>query len=709
MAAEEKKTASNQGVPIQVKVNLQASPTGENPPKISAYAFTGNGRFLSKAAVDEKGNATLTVPASKNRQEVRIVAGPETTGTSPSLSQLTRRGATTSYIQTAADAKISPVAFEVPSDVWRCWFRFCFVKGQLLKRLYSSGIAVDYPVCGAEVQIWEVEPILLLIPKLTDIHLRQISEYMLNPQPPNPPDPGPESLARFGKLEIAQPLQTGQEFTAASPEFDALHSAAMTGNLAHLRQTLVAIDTSAVRFLICWLFPYLITKCQVGTVTTDRCGNFEGYVVLGCNEAANLYFTATARFLWFDITIYDPQPVRCYTHWNYQCGTEVTLYTTSPLAPLCSPCQPIDAPENYVLIRALGNVQLNGIYGTSTTLAASTTAANIGQAANLYGAGVNSPFGGLVLPRFEFDSTLRDLNLARYYRVRYRPGTTGSFTELSGDIARKYNHWVAGTLLTSPYSLGPHVINGVSSLFEIPTALPMPPIDGDWVFPNPPVDHANAQFPTTDLLPTTVRPTHGKYQLEVTLFDQNGAEVNIAAAGIRYFVPTTTDPDGTIHTADAASPQLGLVVGNSFVMTVHVDNRPTTGALYAPTLDGNAPDSCGVFRYNPGPAGTVNISYTASHPDNFATYAYYLSRGVTPLTTPNSSGQVGPATNPASFSMSVLSLLTQPDGTVCDIAGFVEDLYVWGSATDGWSRVGYDSHPSPVPFVLAPKPPAPRP
>jgi len=707
MAEKEKKTAAYRGVPIEVNVNLPESPTGEKPPKASAYAFTGNGRFIAKAPIDANGNATLTVPGTGTRQEVRIVAGPETSGESPSFSELIRRGATTTYVQVGSDAKVSPVAFEVPYDIWRCWFRLCFVKGQLLKRLYSGGVAVDYPVCGAEVQIWEVEPILLLISKLTNINLMAISEYMLNPQPlpPNPPDPGPELLAQLGKVEIAQPLQTVKEFSVASPEFDQLHSAAMTGDLAQLRQTLVTIDASAARFLLCRLFPYLITKWQVGTLTTDRCGNFDGYVILGCNETANLYFTASTRFFIFDVSIYDPQPVRCYTHWGYQCGTEVTLYTTSPFAPLCSPCQQVDAPENYVLIRALGNVQLNGIYGTSTVLSGSTTADNIGQAADLYGAGLNSPFGGLLLPRFEFDSSLREQNLAKYYRVRYRPGTTGSFTDLHGDIARKYNHWVGTTLLTSPYPLGPNVVNTVPNLFEIPPALP--PV-GDWVFPNPPVDLANAQFPTTDLLPTTVRPTFGKYQLEVTLFDQNGAEVNIATAGIRYFVPTTTDPDGTIHTADAATLP-GLVVGNSFIMTVHVDNRPTFGSLDAPTLDGNSPDACGVFRYSPGPSGTVTIPYTASHPANFATYSYRLSRGATPLTPPTASGQVGPATNPANVSMSVLSLLTQPDGTLCAIAGFAEDLYVSALATDGWSRINYDSNPPPRAFVLAPQPPQPTP
>jgi hypothetical protein len=78
-----------------------------------------------------------------------------------------------------------------------------------------------------------------------------------------------------------------------------------------------------------------------------------------------------------------------------------------------------------------------------------------------------------------------------------------------------------------------------------------------------------------------------------------------------------------------------------------------------------------------------------------------LSRGVTPLTPPTTSGQVSPATGPATVNISVLGLLTEPDGTVCDVAGFAEDLYVASLATDSWNRIAnYDGNPPPVGFVL---------
>ena len=180
--------------------------------------------------------------------------------------------------------------------------------------------------------------------------------------------------------------------------------------------------------------------------------------------------------------------------------------------------------------------------------------------------------------------------------------------------------------------------------------------------------------------------------------------MNITTAGIGYFVPTTVDPDGTINTVNASA--LGLVSGNSFIMTLYVDNRPTSGSLGTPQLNGNPADACGVLRYTQGATGalgTVTLPYTATQPSNFAIYSYQLARGAIELTPPSISGQVSAATDPAMVNVSALSLLTQPDGTVCDVAGFAESLYVASLTTDGWNRIAqYDTNPPPRGFVLAP-------
>ena len=699
---------------VQVNVKIQNSPQGEKPPNAVAYAFSANGRLLSQASVDGQGSAALPVPAASQPQEIRIVVGPaieqsRTEQEPTTFSQLARKSSPQQFLRVGADSGELQVTFDIAHEIWRCWFRFCSVRGTLLKRIFSSGVAIDYPVPGAQVNIWEVRSLPLISATLNDFQLDRISKYLLNPQPlppdPNPPDPPFRVQSQLGQLEIAKPLTTTKAFTVASPEWEGAHRIALTGDLSALRQQLTTISTTALQSLFCLLFPRFVTKTLITTTTTDRCGHFEALIVTGCNDTPDLYFTASVNFFGFSITIYDPTPISCYTHWNYRCGSEVTLYTSSVFAPLGQPCPPVDAPENYVLVRALGNVQLDRIYGTSSTLAGDTTLANSGQVNNLFGDGLDAPFGGVVLPRVEFDSSLRAFNRAMYYQISYRQGTTGTFNVLAGAVDRKYNRFVGSDLVTSVYPLGPKSTPDApgTNLFEIPPGVP--PV-GDWVYPNPPVDHANAQFATADLPTHIDGGTHGKYQLKLDLFDSAGSPINIAAAGIRYFVPSTTDPDGTIHTVDAAT--LGLVSGNSFIMTVHVDNRPTAGSLGIPALNTNPADSCGVFRYGTGHSGNVTIPFTAFHPDNFATYSYRLSRGATPLTSLSQSGPVSAATNPATISASVLSLLTQPDGeTVCDIAGFAEDLYVNALATDGWSRLSnLDSNPPPQAFVLAPPAPA---
>lgn len=517
-------------------------------------------------------------------------------------------------------------------------------------------------------------------------------------------------------MQFGAPVATAQATAAvSSADFTNLQFIAQQSTVEEFRQAIIA-DASLIRFIFCLLFPTWVTGTLVATVTTDRCGNFQDWIALSCfNPSVNLYFTASVNYGGIEFQIYDPTPISCFTNWDYQCGTQVTLYTDSALAPLCHPCPPIDAPENYVLFRAIGNVPLSGIYGTSTLLTGVTTSTNMGLAAELYYSGVDSPFGNqsgdAIYPRVEFDSALLTSTPgAAYYQISLgTPGTGGTFTytPLTGAVNRMYNHFVAGTLVTSPYNLGPQVVNGVPNLFAIPPDLPP---EGDWAYPNPPVNLANAVFDSSSLS------VPGQYQLKLDLFDTNGNQVDIAAAGITYYVPTTTDPDGTIHTADAST--LGLVIGNSFIMPIYIDNNHTSASLPIPTLDGASPDpTCGLLQYsgpNPccpttggagSPGGTVTIQYYASHPENFAVFDYRLSRGVNLLTPPTTSGQVSAASNPATVTITAASLLGG-----CAIAGFGEDIYVAATATDGWYRVsGYDSDPAPVGFVLAPPPAVPCP
>ena len=350
---------------------------------------------------------------------------------------------------------------------------------------------------------------------------------------------------------------------------------------------------------------------------------------------------------------------------------------------------------------AIGNHPLSLIRGSSQVLAPTTNATNIGLT------DTGAPFGGFLRLRLEFDNSLReDLNVL-YYQVSWRKGTAGSFAPLASEVHRHYSHEVAGDLILEVYPLGPKTVPPAPApnLFEIPPALPP---TGQWSYPDLLEDLTNAKFPTNTHAPGLDPPSvttdeAGKYQLKVELFHADGTPVDIAASGINWRVPTSTDLSGTILTADAAT--LGLVVGNSFIMTLHLDNNRCSAEIAAPTLDGTpASDECGVLEYVPpkATAGTVSMPFTAVHPNGFANYTFRVFRGAGELGAPAlptlpASGQAAP---PGTFlnTQTVAALLGD-----CTIAGFSENLYVAATATDGWGRLsGYDAGDVRA-FVLAPQ------
>jgi hypothetical protein len=476
---------------------------------------------------------------------------------------------------------------------------------------------------------------------------------------------------------------------------------ARTTNTAQFRNVLIH-NAVLVRPILCLFFPFSVTMRRVATAVTDECGHFQTFFFRGCNnpDQPDLYFSAMQRLFGFiPITIYAPTPIACYTHWNYVCGTEVTLYTSHPLAMTCAPCPPVIAPNNWVLVMAVGNFPLSRMRGTGQTLQATTNATNVGLTDG------GAPFGGLLRLRVEFDNSLREDLDVKFYRVSWRKGDSGPFTPLTDECHRHYTHEVGGDLVLEVLPLGPQVVGGVPNLFAIPSALP--PV-GQYSFPDLREDLTSAKFPTNTFAPGINPPTvstdqSGKFQLKIDLFDSAGTLVNVAAQSIQYRVPTSTDLSGTIHTADAAS--LGLVQDDdgdgllSFMMTLHVDNNVCSADIAAPKINGTtAADDCGVMKYEAG--DTVTMSYTAAHPNGFATFGFSVVRGVSPVVA-SASGAAGTG-GALSITETVANLLSP----ACAVAGFAETLNVYAMATNGWDRLsGYDASAVRA-FVLAPKPPA---
>lgn len=643
----------------------------------AAFAFSGGGHLLDRARLKE-GRAILKVPAEQ-AQSVRVMVGPEIEDDEPRISALQRRGAVERLLRLDLDPH-PKLEFEILPNHWKVWWQTCCVPGQLLKRTEVDGVTADLPVCHATVEVYEVDPVPLLVRKLPDLAIKEIREWILDPAFPDPP---------FPPVRLEGP----QEFRPAP---DQLRQVAASSSLTSLRAELV-VHPDWTRWILCLRYPSRVRMDKICETKTDACGRFsccffKGFLTL---DTPDLYFKAKQKFFGgWPITIYEPKPVHCNTRWNYQCGTEVTLYTTSYFANTCPPCPPVEAPLNWAMFTAIGNLSLDGVHGTSESLESATTAANRGLT------GTGRPFGGRLRPRLEFDHSLRNLGV-RYYRISWRLGTSGAWAELNSTVHRHYSHEVGDELILEPYTLGPNAVNDVANLFEIPPAVPP---KGQWTVPDAVLDTQSGVLDTqagAASLGLTALQAAGKYQIKVELFDASGDHVdlnNVGGQQIIWVVPDVPALDDTITTTPAAN--LGLVVGDAFVMTVHIDNNPCTAKLDDPAINGTlADDECGVLEYGVL-GGTVQLGYSVIHPNGFATRDFTLKRGATTLTSLSVSGAAGTG----NFSVSVS---TDELRAGCPTAGFAETLWARTTATTGWGRVGDLDGFEARAFVLTPTPPTP--
>lgn len=713
---------------ISLQVRLVEA-TAEAGAQATAYAFSAAGEPLARAPVSEKGEAELKLEL-EHAARLRVLVGPGGGDAEPAtLAELLRRGAEEQQLRVDPGVeryRLPP--FVIYPDIWKCWLKgFCFVRGTLYKRVLIGGQYENFPVCNASVEVYEVDPLWLILPRLPEIDLDRLRDILLEriPLPIPEPIPGPDP-APFARAAMAQVVQARSGVAdpglssalRALPQSGELRHAAQLGSRQQFQDSLLR-HPEILRPLLCWFYPRFVTMQQVATATTDSCGHFRTLFFKGCHnpDQPDLYFKAKQKlFGWLDVYVYAPTPIACHTHWNYQCGTEVTLYTRSPWAQTCAPCPPVIGPpgkNRWVAFMAIGARGLNNIYGTATDLQGAVTPANLGLTED------GRPWGGLLLPRLEFSPELEAAGV-RHYRIGWRKGTSGDFLPLTGEIHHYYRHDVptpTGDMpVWSPEKLGPVEVDDgaghkVPNLFKIPYASVAP--SGVWDVP-PDIheirEHlASARFPTREIAPGMTydaagslqgADTSGKYQLEVRLFDAQGQPVDIDALGIVFAIPEDPDGGGAIHTADAAD--LGLVSGDSLIITLHVDNNRCYADIAAPTIGAATADPCcGILQYQP--ADNVTMAFAAEHPHGFAKYRFRVVRGARQVF------QEGWAPVTASSSPVIRSvgfLMTEnppPDcaSEGCEVAGFGEHLDVDSLATDGWSdELGYDASDLRA-FVLA--------
>lgn len=723
---------------------------------------------------DQRGALIASAPAKKNQVQIEIKDdGPRparlffaSPPPSPSSSPVSRDKSITlddmerlrayepmwSFDPKRSDYELLPI----PEINWKWWlWCLCRVRGTVVRPVVIGGEHHEMPVCHARVHVCEVDRLYLLIPRLPDDIIRRIRDELLElieipiPRPPEP-DPPPFrfntairdlSARNVAKMQTtvvasqaislkagAQVMLNPQPLPPKAMLTDvpfALKSGLASASVNIIRQTLLD-NLVLIRPFLCywpWLWPYFYRCDEVAVIDTDSQGRFDTTIWYLCaGDHPDLYFWVEYSIGGVWTTVYHP-PIRCNTHWDYACGSEVTIRVTDPRVPWCGDPNPL--PGKQVAVMLIGNgVSMPEIQRASAGVNEGLTSAG-------------EPFGGSLEPHVWFGDALIASGIT-HYRWSYRrltladgvTASVGAWHAMDKDVVRHYAEVLAdSTLAFKPYPLGPDPAFAGQNLFKIrPVSPPLNPgaVSSSWA---PEVDArentASAFFLSHLLDGGNPATGAGKYELKLELFKSDGSPVNLSTEGVLLKVPTSAGPfgPGTVSTELVAhSPALpgdmedrvirdgaGKIV--AFRLVLRVDNNYCEAEIYRVSVDGHTADDCGFTQYHDKTSSNAYVSFKARHPNNFATFSFTIARG--------SVGVVETASGSVSSNPSTVGGYARDAGSVysnnvpvadllgtCSKAAFAENLHIDALATDGWSTLDYlDADAVPVAFALEPEPP----
>jgi hypothetical protein len=736
---------------FEVNVSFEGLAEREQPPETFAYAFDSAGKFLGLASVDKNNEAKLSLPPESAGRVVRLLLGPRLReNESQTLVALARMRAYEKRFR--FDPRNPKIDITLVNPTWKNWLLCpCVVRGRLVKRLtLPDGSIKELPICHARVNICEVDRLPNIILRLPDDLLVRLRDELLvairPPIPPVPPellpefeapiplpDPPPDFGASlraeglpenlgFARIEAlpgleaaVQPL-TATALALASETQNRLNAIAVTSSLAELRRGLIDLSDIIRPYLCGWswldIFFRYRTDCFT-TVTVDENGRFETVIYYPCfGDRPDLYFSAEQLHGSVWETIYAPN-VRCNTHWNYECGTEVVINVTDPSAIPCAPETPVDPPSGvttWIMPFAVGGTKIWG--------ALPGAPAGWVKASGLtdYGGFVDAPFGNRPDGRLGFrHGYSNDIpNGIKYYRWRYRKTGATAWQDMFETVGRHYVKQSPAMLPSFPvYPLGPRTVGTQSNLFEFkPPAPPLPePSDPPDTITYWPTDDFFADiysgFLETRSLPPNVAGAAGQYEIKLEAFDAAGNQVMPGPGTFKFIVPTGVAADGETIIAREALP--AELEDGGFVFKLHIDNNHCSAAIEAAKIGATAAaDACGFLRYAPASGTPVTIEFHARHPNNFATFNFRMVRGAVFLPGASAFNQevaaliAGPYTGDGSGNFASAFPLADLLGT-CVNAAFAQRLYVFAKATTGWGyRIeAYDASALRA-FALAP-------
>ncbi len=693
--------------PLTVKLPGELAKKTE---KLFVYVVDNQGNLIEKAAFRE-GNAQLISEAAALHGKAKIYIAPaippEVSRKPVTERMLKKMNAYQPYTRVSADKSIN---LDHLPEFRPGIFKRCNITGTVTKTFRIDGIDKVKPLCKVKVHICEIDPVYFIMPHIPDIHIIDIRDKILDviihekipvfPDPPIPDPIGPVSrLMKNAATKVQIRQQQEMKLLSLPVPPDPLVSGLSSYSIQTVRQTL----HDHYKFLIPYFclfphhWPFLYHCDEIATVTTDCNGRYEyHYIYFPTGDQPDIYVWVEADINGTMKTIYKPGKP-CGTYWNYHCGTDINIRIPDSVEGL-RPCECEPLPGQAVWMKrvndgiSIRNIQqLNGASG------------HIGNAIGLTNDGTGrfvSPFGLSFPFVVQFSSGLPSAGVT-HYRWRYRQLTDANlspvaagYTAFEGYIAKRYtferiNAEGDTVFYTDTFKLGPfNSPNG--AIFRIPHVeasvdVPAEPT-AEWD-----QDTYSVYIPSTDF-------NNGLYEFLFELLDNNG---NVVPCDKDIFVvdkkigEVASPPDAPTVTA-YGKPENYLFLNGfdqaiGFKFVLRVDNQVCFADIKDALVDGAPTQSvCGFGQYNDKLTSLVTLRFEASHPQNFATYAFSVVKGNgNSAGNTNTSDYVTETNNGYSLSgdtysknLGVAEMLGE-----CDKAAFAENLGVYALHTNGNRRV----------------------
>ena len=735
---------------------------GDDVPVLVAYAFSQSGRLVGRAELKD-GKAEIPAPATREPEAIRVAVGPKIDRTDEGeiLSALIRLGAPERLVHPDHVGEV--LRFPIDRGLWHCWFRFCVARGTLLKRVTTGGLHVDLPVCGAEIEVYEVDPILVILPKIPDLVLERIRDLVRRPWPPPPP---PEE--RFPGGIPFPPIPPGP-----GPDPAPFLGAARSVRRASIRGTAPAeMETAAFRDEILSIVAEARglggdDSRDVGEETSDRPDRLFNFTsgeateiepqaalasVRALSEAPEIRSAASLSLSAFKTSLLArPELLRPLLCWLWPPAVNMQLVATATTDD-CGHFRTVfyrgcssDTPDLYFkAYRRFGFFRI-AIYAPLPVACHTWWNYACGTEVHLV---TTNPFALTCPPCKPVIAPLHwvlamavgntSLAAVRGTSVALQPTTGSSNIGLTGGgepfggyirLRFEFDNTLRTDLNVKYYRVRWRKIGSGNPLVDLTddvwrhyahmvgTTLMIEPYK---LGPQP-----VGSTPNLYEIPPAL-PPDGQWSIPDAVVDTTSAAFPSAALapldggeGDYRFELTLFDAAGAVVNANTLGINYVVPTTLDLTATIPTANASLLGLVTAAGrlvfqlhIDNNPcaaamqpPEISGSVSADPcgllryGPGDSVTLRWTAFHPHRFATFKHGVVKGATELPAPMTSSGV----------------VTPPPGThaethsaaallgSCTIAGFAETVSAWAMATDGWSRQSqYDDHAIQA-FALAPE------